>query len=70
VHFIRCERLGNCADLLVDIVLTNVFGERRELPFDIIGLLAFKRRGADFETTWAVTCGTGCNGTLRVARKY
>jgi hypothetical protein len=48
MHFVGCERFGDCMHLFIDVVLTNVFGERRELLFDTVGLLAFKRRGVDF----------------------
>src|SRR5271167_2168662 len=69
MHLVGLYLVCDHAHLFVNIVLPHVFGERCELAFDVLGMLAPQRRSSKLLRSRPVTGGAGWNPALRVAGK-
>jgi hypothetical protein len=70
VHLGRRQLSGDCAHLLVYIVLTHTLGERTELAFNIGSVLALQRRRPNLLVARAVAGGTRRYAAPRISGKH
>src|SRR6266446_6589586 len=67
VHLVRRQLHCDGAHLLIDVVLPHGLGERRELAFDVSGMLTMQRRRSELSSAGAVTGRAGRDAARGVA---